>query len=185
VTLALGAGGCWHRPARSPAAAYERFAAAVRAGDAAALYRALDQPSQWSVISTQRYYREIVALVSQGYPPEARQRELQRVAGAEGSRPPAFFATQSARRSNVWLSRYAAGLGAVTRVEEAGPRATVHTDQGGRYEFGYTQPHGWGFAGLRTELEELKGRASHDVDTARENVKIYEQSGRGGAEPSP
>jgi hypothetical protein len=182
VLLLAVVAGCG-RKARTPAAAYERFAAAVRAGDAAGLYRALDQQSQWSVISTQRYYREIVDIVSHGYPPDARQRELGRVAGAELRKPAAFFAAQNARRGGGWVSRCAAGVGGVARIEEQGATAVVHTDRGGRFEFA-SSPHGWGFSGLRAELDELKSRASHDVETARENAKIYEQAG-GAAERRP
>jgi hypothetical protein len=185
--IGVGLAGCWHRPVREPVIAYERFAAAVTAGDATALYHALDRESQWSIISTQRYYRQIVELCARSYPPEARARELARVAGAEARRPAVFFAAQSGRRGGAWVSRFAAGLGHVTRIETAATTAVVHTDRGGRYALGYTPQHGWGFAGLRAELEELKARASHDVDTARENAKIYEQSAerRGAGEAAP
>jgi hypothetical protein len=176
--------GCYDRPARTPAAAYECLAAAVNTGDAAVLYRALDQPSRWSVISTQQYYRQILELVEHRYPAEARSRELGRIAGADRRSPAAFFAAQNARRGGTWLGRLGTRLGPATRIEERGATAVVHAD-GGQYEFQLFPRAGWGYTGLRAELEELKRRASHDVETARENAKIFERAGGSRGEDRP
>jgi hypothetical protein len=167
----LGAGGCWSRPARTVAEAHERFRGAIRAGDPQALYRSLDQQSQWSVITIQKYFREVREAVAAGYPAEARARELERTSGADLRRPADFFAAQAARRG--WLRRGAGGAAPASRIEEQGRVAVVHTAAGGAFQFAYTAKGGWGWAGLQAELEELKRQASHDVDMARENARVY------------
>jgi hypothetical protein len=175
----LGVAGCWPRPLRTVAEAHERFRGAVSAGDAVALYRSLDQQSQWSVITIQRYYRDVRAAVATGYPAEARARELERTTGADLRRPAGFFAAQAARRD--WLKRCAGGAAPASRIEEQGRGAVVHTAAGGRFQFAYTERGGWGYAGLQAELEEMKRRATHDVEMARENARVYRAAGGGAA----
>jgi hypothetical protein len=184
----LGAAGCGQRPARTVAEAHERFRAAVAAGDPQALYRSLDQHSQWSVITIQRYFREVRAAVTDGHPAEARARELERTTGADLRRPEAFFAAQAARRG--WMKRGVGGAAPASRIDEQGRVAVVHTAAGARFQFAYTEKGGWGWAGLQAELEELKRQASHDVDMARENARVYRgasgsATGGGGTGPAP
>jgi hypothetical protein len=171
LCLALLGAGCGLRPARTVAAAYERFQGAAQASDPKALYRSLDQQSQWSVMTIQRYYREVREVVAAGYPAEARARELERTAGAELRRPADFFAAQTPRRG--WMKHCAGGAAPASRIEEQGRTAVVHTAAGGRFRFARTDRGGWGFAGLQAELEEMKRRATHDVDMARENARVY------------
>jgi hypothetical protein len=182
LCLALcGVAGCWQRPARTVAEAHERFRGAVAGDDAQALYRSLDQQSQWSVITIQRYYREVRGAVAAGYPAEAKARELERTGGADRRRPADFFAAQAARRG--WLKRCAGGAAPASRVEEQGRVAVVHTTAGGRFQFARSERGGWGYAGLQAELEELKRQAANDVDMARENARVYRTAGGGGGKP--
>jgi hypothetical protein len=174
----LGVAGCWQRPARTVAEAHERFRGAVGNNDAVALYRSLDQQSQWSVVTIQRYYREVRAAVATGYPAEAQGRELERTAGADLKRPADFFAAQAARRG--WMKRCAGGAAPASRIEDQGRVAIVHAAAGGRFQFAHTERGGWGYAGLQAELEELKRQATHDVEMARENARVYRSAGGGG-----
>ena len=175
--------GCWQRGARTVTEAHGRFRAAIAEGDAAALYRSLDQQSQWSVLTIQKYYREVRAAVNAGYPAEARARELERTAGADLRRPAAFFAAQAARRG--WLKRCGGGAAPASRIDEQGRVAMVETAAGARFQFAYTDRGGWGYAGLQTELETLKRQASHDVEMARENARVYRQAGGPAAGGAP
>ena len=142
LCLALLGAGCGPRPARTVAAAYERFQAAAQANDPKALYHSLDQQSQWSVMTIQRYYREVRAAVAAGYPAAARARELERTAGAELRRPAGFFAAQAPRRG--WMKHCTGGAAPASRIEEQGRTAVVHTAAGGRFLFARTDRGGWG-----------------------------------------
>ena len=82
VALAAGAlAGCRH-VAKTPTEAYQRFSAAVTAGDGGALFDALDQPTRWAWMTTQKYHREAYDIVLSSYPegPE-RERESHRFQG--------------------------------------------------------------------------------------------------------
>jgi hypothetical protein len=178
LCLVLAGTGCT-RPARTAFEAWARFQGAARTNNPRDLYRSLDQQSQWSVMTIQRYYREVREVVA-GYPPAARDRELERTAGAELRRPADFFAAQAPRRG--WM-KHCVGAAAVSspgRIEEQGQTAVVHTPAGARFTFAYTAKGGWGYSGLQAELENLKRQASHDVDMARENARVY-QGAAGGA----
>jgi hypothetical protein len=66
ATVAAGAG-C-HHPAKTPDEAYRRFRAAVTAGDGAALFDALDQPTRWAWMTIQKVHREAYDIVLSNYP---------------------------------------------------------------------------------------------------------------------
>jgi hypothetical protein len=174
VLALAAAGGCRERPARTPEEASRRLAMAVQEGDGARLYWALDQQSRWSVISVQRYYREMGEIVRRAYPPERQARELERIVGADERRPERFFSAQNQRHG--WLARLGPAPGAVVRTERAPGRMVMHTAGGRRLEFVEEPPRSWGFSGWRSELEELKRRASHDLEMTRENASVYERA---------
>src|SRR5581483_7275656 len=59
--------GCRHK-SKTPAEAYRRFADAVRAGDGAALFDALDQDTRWAYMTIQKWHREAYDIVLSNYP---------------------------------------------------------------------------------------------------------------------
>ena len=79
VLAAVGSiSGCRHK-AKTPAEAYQRLTAAVKAGDAGALFDALDQETRWNWMSIQKFHREAYDIVLSNYPEgEIRERETRR-----------------------------------------------------------------------------------------------------------
>ena len=70
--------GCRHK-AKTPAEAYQRLTAAVKAGDGGALFDALDQETRWNWMSIQKFHREAYDIVLSNYPEgEIRARETRR-----------------------------------------------------------------------------------------------------------
>jgi len=69
LPLAVGfaVGGCRHK-SKTPEEAFQRFAAAVHAGDGAALFDALDQSARWDLMTIQKYHREAYDIVLSNYP---------------------------------------------------------------------------------------------------------------------
>src|SRR6185295_73921 len=62
---------------KTPAEAYRKFSEAVTAGDAGALWDALDQESRWAYMTVQKWHREAYDIVLSNYP-EGLERERER-----------------------------------------------------------------------------------------------------------
>ena len=180
VTMAA-VSGCEPEGAATVAEAHESLRTAVTEKDPVRFYYSLDRESQWSVITIQTYYREVRAAVLGHYPKETHPRELERTRGAELRRPAEFFAVQAKRRR--WLEACTGCSEPASRIEERGLAATVYTTGGKELPFARMARTGWGYAGLRKELEDLKRQAFHDAQTAKENARLYEQARAKGGTP--
>jgi hypothetical protein len=176
ATAAAGAG-CRHG-AKTPAAAYQRFAAAVAEQDGGALFDALDQKARWDFMTVQKWHREAYDIVLSNYPEGAeREREKHRFEHA---------ATATSARE-LFKSDVAPGILPLLRPLalaadppiEAGPsgrEAAARLPSGARVPFAQNERGGWGFAGLDQRAEDLKTRAYHDLEVVRASAADYERA---------
>ena len=161
---------------KTPEEAYQRFAAAVKAGDGAALFDALDQPTRWAWMTIQKYHREAYDIVLSNYPrgPSASGRS----AGSSAPRRPRARASCSAPRPRPGLLPML-GRSAQGTAHRSGPpdgQAAAVLDGGGRVPFARGEDGGWGFAGLAKEAEDEKNRAYHDLEVVRASAADYERA---------
>jgi hypothetical protein len=165
--------------AKTPEEAYRRLSAAVSAGDGGALFDALHQPARWAWMSVQKYHREAYDIVLSNYPEPEREREKRRfepAATATSARE--LFKTDAAPRVLATLRALLSGAGAgAVRFEAApsGTEATAVLPSGGRLPFA-NAGHGWGYAALDAEAEDLKLRAYHDLEVVRASAADYERA---------
>lgn len=170
---ALVAAGCQRSPAGGPEAAFERLAVAVAASDARLVYDALDTESRWAVDAVFQYHRDIGALAERRFPPEARERELARVAAARGASSAAeFFARQTVVAPLARLPD-AMALGKLARVDRRNDGgATIVTTTGVVLEFAPGPDGRWGFAGFRDELVRWRDVAANDWKRLEEEAAL-------------
>lgn len=181
LVLALGAlttgeAGC--RKARTPEDAYRRFSKAVAAGDAAALFDALDQKTRWAWMTIQKSHREATDIILSNYPEGAeRDRELRRFErGATLGSARALFAEEMGQPALPGLRALAVTDGARFELAPDGESATALLSSGARVPLRRGDNQSWGFAGFAAESEERQNRALRDVDQVRLNAADYERA---------
>jgi hypothetical protein len=174
--VGLFAAGCRHK-SKTPEEAYQLFADAVKKGDGAALFDALDQGTRWDLMTMQKAHREAYDIVLSNYPegPE-REREKRRYEPA---------ATASSARE-LFRTATAPGLiptmqGQVTATAHIQPGASdgeadAVTESGAHLLFARGQNGGWGYAGLAKQTADDKNRAYHDLDVVRASAADYERA---------
>jgi hypothetical protein len=173
-----GLAGC-ERGAKTPDEAYQRLAQAVQAHDGGQLYDALDLPTRWSWMSVQRAQRESYDIVLSNYPPgPERERSLHRFeAGARSESASDLFARQVEAR--VWsdLAAAVAAVGPAPHMVAAGTEVAVIA--GGRtlaFRKGQDGHWGWGYSGLAAAAEDVKRRATADLELVRTSAADYERA---------
>jgi len=176
VASAVTAVGCRHK-SKTPEEAYQRFADAVKKGDGAALFDALDQGTRWDLMTLQKAHREAYDIVLSNYPegPE-REREKRRyepAATAPSARElfrtataPGLIPTMQAEVARTAHIQPGAGDGEADAVTEGGARLPFVRGQDG----------GWGYAGLAKQAADDKNRAYHDLDVVRASAADYERA---------
>ena len=125
--------------------------AAVRAADARGVYDLVDQPTRWSIDSTFKYHQQSLAAIEESYPAELQAREKARFCDGDDAR--AFFVAYEAR---------------YRLTANAPAEKSDFVEEKGR----------WRWSGLRAKWEDIKQRASHDVDTVRESAAAYKRASR-------
>jgi hypothetical protein len=173
--------GACDRGGKTPEDAYQRLAEAVEVRDGERLFEALDLESRWSWMSVQRAQRESYDIVLSNFPegPE-RQRSLRRFepgALSEGGRE--LFATLL--DPGIWTE-----LAAALTAAGANPRLALSADGSradvivpGRtlsFRKGTDGHWGWGYAGLAADGEEVKRRATADLELMRTSGADYERA---------
>ncbi len=174
VPVVLLLASCARGP-KTPEEAYERFAAAVTARDANALFDALDQQTRWSWMTVQRSHREARDILLSKFPdgPE-RTRELQRFeAGATSESAKAFFAKQV---NDATWTRLAPGLSGTPTFTPGENETLVLTPAGRHLVFRKGDNKRWGFSGLSDEAEQIKRRAIADLEMLRTSATDYERA---------
>jgi hypothetical protein len=178
LTAAMAAlPGCRHK-SKTPEDAYQRFAAAVKKGDGAALFDALDQTSRWDLMTIQKWHREAYDIVLSNYPegPE-REREKNRFEeAATASSARELFRSKAAPHL---MSQLGALVLDAPSSFDRGPgdeQASAVLANGTRIPFAHTANGGWGFAGLAERTEADKNRAYHDLEVVRASAADYERA---------
>ena len=166
--------------------AYMRLARAADKGDTARIFDALDTPTQWSIESVQHAQREMRTLILASYPPEEKARALARIPAAaeeDEEHPRRYFRRIDTSQSVLddVLHRIHVGEGKpVGTVDDRLRTATVWRAGGSIFHFAADKDGRWGWAEQREQWENNKLRATHDLETVRENAAIYE-----GQKPPP
>ena len=176
VALVGSIAGCRSK-AKTPADGYKRLSEAVNAGDAGALFDALDQETRWNWMSIQKFHREAYDIVLSNYPEgEVRERETRRFERA---------ATASSAR-DLFIADAAPGLlpmlkplvlpGASIEAGATPDEAAAVLASGARVPLRRGKNGGWGFAGLDRRAEEDKNRAYHDLELVRSSAADFERA---------
>jgi hypothetical protein len=176
LLLALALAGCRHQ-SKTPEEAFQRFAAAVAAGDGAALFDALDQKSRWNLMTIQKYHRESYDIVLSNYPEgPVRDREkgrFERAATASSARE--LFRSDTAPALIPTLVPLAQGIPRVDLGPAEG-EATAVLESGQRLPFARGEDGGWGWAGLAKKVDDDTNRAYHDLEVVRASAADYERA---------
>ncbi|MBK6847567.1 MAG: hypothetical protein IPG96_08550 [Proteobacteria bacterium] len=155
-----------------PMRAEEVFVAlgeAARRGDTKTVFDLLDQQSQWSLMSAFRAQQQQRDNVLAYYPPARQAGELQRTQLLVGVKDVAGYWAAYCRSSGT-LGRLAR-LGAAPGADPKGERVAWRS--GGEDVALCREGARWTYCGLREALEQLKLKATRDLETVREGVESY------------
>ncbi|MES1165526.1 MAG: hypothetical protein ABUR63_07210 [Verrucomicrobiota bacterium] len=173
-TVALA--GCRHK-SKTPDDAYQRFADAVKKGDGAALYDALDQATRWDLMTIQKAHREAYDIVLSNYPEgperEREKRKYEPAATAPSARE--LFKNETAPHMISMTQKLVMGT---VHFEPGANDAEVEAvlENGGRLLFARGQDGGWGYAGIAKQTADEKNRAYHDLEVVRASAADYERA---------
>jgi hypothetical protein len=177
VALLAAMAGCRHK-SKTPEDAYQRFAAAVKDGDGAALFDALDQDTRWALMTIQKWHREAYDIVLSNYPegPEQEREKNRFEEAATASSARELFRTTAAPRLMSQLGALVLDAPASFDRSLGDDRAAAVLPNGTRIPFAHTASGGWGFAGLVQRTEADKNRAYHDLEVVRASAADYERA---------
>lgn len=159
--------------------AYLHLAKACAKGDPARLFDALDTDTQWSIETVQHNQREMRRLVLESYPPEERDRALARIPEAveeDEEHPRRYFRRlpdSPAKLAEVGRRMQLGEGRPVGSVDQKTWTATVWRTGGSILHFARDAKGRWGFSELRPDWEHAKLRATHDLETVRQNAALY------------
>jgi hypothetical protein len=145
------------RGARRPEDAIARLRAAVAQDDAATAFMVLDRETRWSIESTWRYHQQCLDAIETAYPPDLQARERGRFIDTRG--PKEFLA--------AYEQRY-------HLLRELSPRLPML----GATDFAADGYGRYGYTGLRERWEDIKQRASHDLDTCKQGADAFRAAKR-------
>jgi hypothetical protein len=129
----------------------EEAQAVVQAGDPKAVYDAVDLATRWSIDATFKYHQQALASIEESYPADVQGREKARFIDGDDAR--GFLAAYDARYHVI-----AAGKKAPSDfIEEKGR---------------------WHWSGMHAAWDDIKQRASHDLETVRESAAAYKRASR-------
>lgn len=150
-----------------------RLREAIKSGDAAQVFFAMDLESQWSVETIYRCEREMWRVIRSDFPADIREREATRYAAAGRAKDPQeYFASMGLH------SRFRGQLTLVRQVikKDAGG-VMIETESGERLPFGKGADGAWGYSGFAEELQRRKDHASQALRIVQQNADLY-RSGR-------
>lgn len=154
------------QPPTTPDEALVAFHKAVQRGRAKPVFALLDQQTKWSVMSTRRAQVKVRSLVRQHYPADRAARELDRTRLAGQARGPAEYFMGVARARGLLVPF--SGLGDIDRRDVSGASATLHS---GEVALRFCREDAvWRYCGARETFEQLKVRASRDLEIVQEGV---------------
>lgn len=158
--------------ARTPEALCARLIQGVREGDAKEIFDSLLKSTQWSLYSVARSQRQMRDLIEDHYPKAERPAALLRLLHGEARDGRELFqALYRERYEDTFRRRLAAGPlqvqgaeGSFTCKAQGGAPFPLRKDAEGRL----------GMSELDREWELAKERAAHDLQTVRENARLYQ-----------
>lgn len=172
MLIALAAAGCT-RGASTPEDAYGQLATAVRAGDAAALFEALDLETRWAWMTIQRAHREAYDVVLSNFPDDERERALPRYEdGAHAEDAAALFARKQGPAALAALRGRLPDRPSFTKLGE--DDATTAASDGKPLPF--HRRKGWGYRGFYEEAKSLEKRAWADLESVRTSATDFERA---------
>jgi hypothetical protein len=175
--IALVLVGCTRGP-KTPEQAFQKLERAIAAGDAAAVYKLLDQETRWSIQSTLKDQRLQRTIIMAKYPEADAQKALATLRAAEEANPAQYFKRINDERHIV--EAYRKRLGSVSgpiKNKIDGPDAEwVSRQDGMPFHFAKNKDGSWGWSELRGEWELEKDRAQHAVSTVQENARLFQKA---------
>ncbi len=156
---------------KDPERACEAFLSAVHERDAAAVFDALLLTTQWSFHSVAKEQRKMRTLIETSYPREEQAPALARLLPEASDGQDLFRQLYPRRYAEAFQRRL--GQGPVSlRVTDAAA-ATCAREHGEPFPLARTSNGRWGMAELNAEWDLAQLRAIHDLDTVRENARLY------------
>ena len=173
AALALFAVGCHSRP-RTPEDAYARVERAIAAADCAGVFPLVDGKTRAAIESVHHDERLQRTIISAKYPEAEAQAALAKLAAADESDVERYFVRRCA--ADKTLEGYRKRLGSVSGPIVTKPDASgtwVARKDGMPLHFANSDGRGWAWTELGTEWSLEKDRASHALQTVRDNAKLY------------
>ena len=177
VAAVLALAGCKRGP-KTPEEAFRKLERAVAAGDAADFFKLLDGQTRSLVADTHEKQRLQRTVILAKYPAAEQAKALAELeAAAEPDAERYFVKVARAQRT---VEAYRKRLGSVSgpvMQKPDGADVWVARQDGMPFRFAKNLDGSWGFVELRAEWKLEKDRATHAVNTARENAALYEKAG--------
>ena len=162
---------------KTPEEALGQIERVVASGDGLAAWKIVDPETRAAAESVFSDERLMQTIVKAKYPPAEAARELERLAACDEPDAAHFFA----RTSKAWgiIEGLRKRLGSVsgpikTKTDAAGTLWVARSD-GMAFHVANTGK-GWAWADLRGEWQLEKDRASHAVQTVRDNAALYKKA---------
>ena len=174
----LGPAAC--SKARTAEEAHARLCKAVAAGDAAALFEALNQQTRWDWMTVQKSHREAYDIILSNYPegPD-RERQLRRFEqGATLGSGRALFVEEVGRGAFTEHPQLREACVAGAHIEAGADlqRAAVVAPSGAKAPLLLGPKGTWGYSGFAEDADDRQKRALADVDQVRRNAADYERA---------
>lgn len=160
---------------KTPAGAYLRVARAVNQGKPAEFFAYTEEAAQHACYSVRDFRRQSLELVERHFPAQEQQKlreEYARFAAApDGADVFALLVQEYG-----WLHQLRQDMSGISKVDVAGPRATVQTVKGTRYAF-RRRPGGiWGLTAFTPALVEEAEKAARDYKQVEKAAADYDRA---------
>jgi hypothetical protein len=171
------AAGC-HRGPKTPEQAFRQLERAIASGDAAAVYRLVDQQTRWSIQSALKDQRLQRTIITAKYPEAEAQKALATLKPAEEADPEQYFKRVNDERHVVeaYRKRLGSVSGPIKSKIDGADAVWVAREDGMPFHFAKNKDGSWGWNELRGDWELEKDRAQHAVKTVQDNAKLYQKA---------
>jgi hypothetical protein len=177
TSLVVSALGCQRGP-KTPEEAFARVEHAVAAGDAAELYRALDRRTRDLVDAAYRDEQMQRTIIAAKYPEAEARAALAKLDAAAEPDAERFFAKRAHedRVLEAYRKRLGSVSGPIVTRKDADDTIWMARQDGAPFKLVKRGRDGWGFAELEPQWSLERDRASHGVQTARDNARLYSET---------
>ena len=169
--------GC-HKPPETPEQVYQKLERAIAAGDAGTFYDCLDQKTKKSIEGTWRTQQLERTIISGKYPEAEAGPALARLEAAAADSPRAYFVKLAGERHTVegYRKRIGSVSGPIKTKPDGDQAIWVARQDGMPVHFVKDEGGSWRFPELGVEWALEEDKASHAVQTVRENAALYEKA---------